>query len=250
MKIRQVEDRCALCQHSARLQDSHLLPQALYKHVRGDGTNPHPLHIAPQGWHQSSFQDKAYLLCMECEQRLHRNGENWVLKNLLRKDGKFLLWDKVTAHSESLSSDRHTIYRVKADGAVDFDALAYFAASVIWKAAAYPWRGKGEEITLGTSYEQFRGFLLGKQSFPDNAVLIVDITRPENRVKAVLSGPATTRGDKCFRHWFMTPGVVFEIAIGKLMPSDVRRLCALRNRIIVSSNHEETFRRAYDSMGR
>jgi len=240
---------CALCLQSAVLQQSHLLPKALYRMVRGDGKNPHPLNITANGWFQSSFQEKAHLLCAECEQRFHQGGENWVLKHLLRKDGSFLLWDKVVKHSQNLSDERCTVYKVAADAGIDFNALAYFAASIIWKAAAHPWRGGGEEITLGERYqEQFRLYLLHEQEFPEDAALIVDITRPENRLKPIIGDPATARWPTHFQHSFFTPGVVFEIAAGKLIPEAVRRLCSLRNRFIVSSNHEEKYRSAYRSM--
>lgn len=180
---------------------------------------------------------------------LHQNGENWVLRHLLQANGEFPLWDKVTRYSRSRSSDKCTVYEAGEDADINFDALAYFAVSVIWKAAVFNWRRDGAGITLGEPYtDQCRTYLLGGAPFPENAVLIIDITRPENRLKKVLSDVATSRGEGCFRHWFMTPGVVFEICLGKLMRQELRRICGLRNRIIGSSNHEATFRAAYESM--
>lgn len=245
--------QCALCRQMAILQRSHLLPRSLYKTVRGLENNPHPLHISPERWQQSSQQDTATLLCVKCEQQFHRQGENWVLRHLLRNTGHFKLLDLVNTFSQSSTTDRRTVYLIDSNAPIRFDALAYFAASVIWKASVHQWQSyeQGQSICLGHTYqEQFRLYLLGQAAFPDDAVLVLDVTRPENRLKEVLCSPVTARGDRHYRHWFMTPGVIFEIAVGRLMPSAVRNLCALRNRLIFSSNHEESMRQVYRSMSR
>jgi hypothetical protein len=162
---------CPLCLQSAALQKSHLLPKALYKTVRGDGPNPHPLHITPGNWRQSSFQDWAHLLCIDCEQRLHRGGEDWTLRHLLRKDGTFKLRDKIVANSQCLTSESFTAFQVDIAAEVDFKQLAYFAVSIIWKAAAYPWRGDGNEISLGSRYfEEFRRYLMNEGNFPRECI--------------------------------------------------------------------------------
>ena len=170
---------CPMRLQSGSIQKSHLLPKALYKTVRGDGPNPHPLHIAPGNWHQSSFQDWAHLLCFDCAQRLHRGGEEWTLRHLLKKDGTFRLRDKIVAKSQCLTSDSFTAYQVDIDAGVDFDQLAYFTDSVIWKGGAHPWRGYGNQITLGSRYfEEFRRYLVNEGAFPENASFHIDITRP------------------------------------------------------------------------
>lgn len=244
---------CALCRQVASLRRSHLLPASLYKTVHGTEKNPHPLHINPVDWRQSSVQDVATLLCDTCEQLIHCQGENWVLRHLLRRTGRFRLLDMVEKWSQSVTVDQYTVYSINSGSPIDFGALAYFAASVIWKASVHKWQsyGQGKNISLGNVYqEKFRRYLLGETRFPDDAVFIMDVTRPENRLKEVLCSPATSRGDKHYRHWFMTPGVIFEIAVGRLMSDAVRGLCALRHRLILSSNHENAVRLLYNSMGK
>jgi hypothetical protein len=113
--------QCPMCLQMAVPQRTHLLSKGLYKIVRGDDANPHPLHIAPGNWHKSSFQEWVHLLCFDCEQRLHSGGEDWTLKHILRKDGTFKLRDKIIANSKCLSSDSLTVYQVNADAGVDFD---------------------------------------------------------------------------------------------------------------------------------
>lgn len=65
---------------------------------------------------------------------------------------------------------------------------------MIWKAAIHPWRGALDQVDLGPYDVQFRRFLLGQATFPQNATLTVDISRPENRLKSVFGGPVIIRG--------------------------------------------------------
>jgi len=68
---------CGLCLSEAELQDSHLLPKALFKIIsaaaRAEGaTNPHPVLVTPEIAIQTSAQVTDHFLCADCEDRLNR----------------------------------------------------------------------------------------------------------------------------------------------------------------------------------
>ena len=152
------------------------------------------------------------------------------------------MYEKVVQSAEQAHDDGYSVYKISEDAGVNFGALAFFGASIIWRAAIYNWGRYLEQIDLGPYESKFRLYLRGDGDFPDDATIIVDISRPENRLKSAFGGLATIRGNMHFRHTFVIPGIIFELAVGKLVPSNIRHLCCLRNHIIVSSNHEEYFR--------
>ena len=75
--------QCRLCLNEAELQNSHFIPQAAYKRVRGEGTNPNPIVVQDGKAIQTSAQTRAHLLCHDCEQRLSKNGEHTFFLELL-----------------------------------------------------------------------------------------------------------------------------------------------------------------------
>lgn len=55
---------CALCQQESTLQDSHLMPKALYKLLLSpEMVNPHPTMISEDAILETSRQAKTFLLC-------------------------------------------------------------------------------------------------------------------------------------------------------------------------------------------
>ncbi len=71
---------CKLCQRLRNLQESHLIPRALYAMSR-DPTdkNPHPVIITAAVAMRTSRQVKDYILCKKCEQLFNDNGERWMM---------------------------------------------------------------------------------------------------------------------------------------------------------------------------
>jgi hypothetical protein len=69
--------KCKLCLlNGMDLQESHFVSAGIYRLLRGDGeANPNPWVIMEKAAFQTSKQQKAPLLCSDCEQRLSRNGE-------------------------------------------------------------------------------------------------------------------------------------------------------------------------------
>jgi hypothetical protein len=76
---------CKLCLQSKQLQDSHLVPRAMYNYVRTPTQrNPNPVVVGRNITATTSKQVSDYVLCSDCEQLFNRNGENWMLRPALR----------------------------------------------------------------------------------------------------------------------------------------------------------------------
>jgi hypothetical protein len=92
---KKVIGRCRLCLlDDSELQESHFMPAAIYRSMLERGSkNPNPVLLTPLGAKQIDSQQKAHLLCRECEQRFSRCGEDWVFKHFLRADGTFPIAD-------------------------------------------------------------------------------------------------------------------------------------------------------------
>jgi hypothetical protein len=63
----------------------------------GDKGQSGPASSAKSRTKSSSFQVKAPLFCRECEQRLSKNGENYVMPVVTQKDGRFPLLEILNA---------------------------------------------------------------------------------------------------------------------------------------------------------
>jgi hypothetical protein len=105
--------QCKLClRHVPRLEKSHFLPAGVYRILRDDGEkNPNPWQLTRTNSVQTSWQMKASLLCFDCEQRLCKHGEAWVLAHCLKKDGAFPLASILAGRSPALASDETTTRR-------------------------------------------------------------------------------------------------------------------------------------------
>ena len=85
--------KCCLCLQQSELQDSHLLPRALYRLIGmgSDRLHPDTVQLTLHSYKKSSEQARRHILCPFCEQRLNENGERWVLHNCYRGRGRFRL---------------------------------------------------------------------------------------------------------------------------------------------------------------
>jgi len=163
--------KCKLClADGVELQDSHFLPKGVYKILRDDdAANPNPWIISDRKTAQISFQLKAHLFCRDCEQRLNRQGEKWVLSNCLKKDGSFPLASFLASRLPDIFSDTNPtrVYFAAKIPEIDCPALAYFAASMFWRGSIHGWSEDGAiPVKLGPFQESFRQYLIGQEDFP------------------------------------------------------------------------------------
>lgn len=223
---------CALCRRVENVRKSHLLPAALYKMIRQHGVkNPNPRLLNQEGSHTTSKQISDYMLCASCEHRFKVIGEDWVLANCCRSHTDFPLHDVLTRATPVLADRRIRAYAAAHIQGVDIASLIYFGVSVFWRASAHRWPQNSNQpfITLGSKYEeQFRCYLLGTGPFPDHAALPINVTESKTPPMAI-STPLGGKHPGYHQYRFTIPGIVFHLNVGKLIPGDRRRLCAVRS---------------------
>ena len=220
--------QCRLCKTTKALQRSHFLPAAMYKYLNPGDTDY--ILVGKRTYRRTSHQMATHLLCRDCEQRFNRNGEQWVSENGFRGQGQFRL-QSVLKHSTPLGRSQSSQYF---DGSAlqdaDMDQLCYFAASVFWRASVYRW-GREDHIDLGPRYtEEFRRFLVGEADFPVNAILVIhvsDADRPWEGAIPPFGGKVL--GISCYQYTFLLPGLLFTLAVGGRIPSNLRAICAVRS---------------------
>jgi hypothetical protein len=160
----------------------------------------------------NQFRD--YVLCQDCEQRVHENGENWVLRNCCRSASgtPFLLRDLLRGLDPVARHGNSALFLAEGCPEIRAEMLLYFAASVFWRAAVHKWRlGKFvlHRPKLGRHAEALRVYLLGG-SLPTDIAVIVWVEDCEKPGMKLLL-PKTVASN---HHIFHIPGISFEIALG------------------------------------
>jgi hypothetical protein len=239
--------RCRLClQDSVVLQDSHILSKGLYRLLRSDKNtgNPNPWIITEDVEVQTSRQERAWLLCYDCEQRLAQNGETWMFRNGLRKDGTFPLLSNLAASAGLSDSEVHDrTYFASSIPKMNVNAIAYFAASIFWRASVHDWNGSPGQVRLGPFEESFRLYLLGLSPFPATTALIVCIRAVHASTSGLCRLPATKRFDGLHTHTFPMPGIAFTMFVSRNLTPWHKGHCIVHgagNPLIVSEKLESS----------
>jgi hypothetical protein len=197
-------EQCKLClQNVASLEDSHFLSAGIYRVLRDEREkNPNPWLLTKTTAVQTSRQMTAPLLCRACEQHFSKYGENWVLGHCLRKDRSFPLASILASKTPDVSSDKTTtrIYYASTIPEINISALAYFAASIVWRGSIHPWNDDGSiPVRLGPFQEQFRQYLMGLESFPKDCSLSVVVREGKGKSPkhALATYDAAAFGELC-----------------------------------------------------
>lgn len=223
------------------------MPKALYKYLRDKAeANPNPIAATPAKTIQTSKQVTDYLLCRECEDRFNKSGEKWVIEDCWRSETDFPLQAALLAATPLFTNGPDFAAYSGAAPGVDVGRLAYFAASVVWRAGVHQWKQYGhapQKLTLGPYQEQLRQYLMGNTGFPDDIVLIVTVSRTlETERNAMMLLPWLSDHEAYHKYAFVIPGVTFQVLIGKNIPSHVRDCCMVhspQNYLFMSRAREE-----------
>jgi hypothetical protein len=219
---------CALCKQPGKmLQDSHLIPRAVYDACRTpDLTNPHPLILTKEIVLQAPHQITDYLLCENCEDRFNKRGEAWLLQRLAH-DGASPLYDALSRLQALGGLGDDTLYATEGHDAINTDKLVYFSMSVFWRASVKRWNhvGCGVGIQLGKYEEPLRKWLVGDGPFPKNMAIIICIP-PTAQAVAMSYGPTAMKNSQFHVFRLYVPGVEFTLVVGNRLPADVVATCA------------------------
>lgn len=219
--------KCKLCLRTKKLRDSHYLPKSVYRSALAKQLkNPHPVVIANGQWKQVSDQLRGPVFCANCEQKLNKNGETWVMARTPHKyEEIFPLQKALLTIERSAFQDRLDIYQVRGKEGFDLDKLIYFGLSIFWRGSVHRWKSTSgayaPQFSLGEYEEPLRLFLLGKRSPPNGVVLTLDVWPYSSRHQ--LSYPVEELPmAKCRRYWFVVPGLLYRLYLQETIPVGVR----------------------------
>jgi hypothetical protein len=205
------------------------MPAAAHRALRGaPGLPAGPVAITRTVVRAGVPDIRAPLLCRQCEQRLSRNGENWVLKRI-SKGERFPLLERLKL-AIPITCDQG---RLKFSGprvGILTEKLAYFAVSMLWRSVVYPWRGYGgtrKKRDIGSLEEDCRRYLLGETGFPESLWVYVAIcsdtlSRHSAHDLAEMETPFTT-------YSFLICGIFFALMTGNDVRQEERDRCCIRS---------------------
>lgn len=234
---------CKLCLQNRVLQDSHLLPKALYRMSRWEGTpNPNPMQVSARGQVQTSKQIKGFLLCRDCEQRLCANGENYAMTQVNRKEG-FALLRALESSSNKRSTGSFTFYYETSALGIDREKLAYFALSVFWRASVHVWNRQERKtpmISLGKYEEPIREYLLGTKPFPPGLAVLLFVST-DHFSQNVFYEPSKGNDLDPTTWTFQVRGLNFFLSCRDGMPHQLAEACLVNGsrQIIVARSCKE-----------
>jgi hypothetical protein len=227
--------KCKLCHlENQDLCDSHYLPKKIYGVTRAPQLkSPHPVTLSGTSMRQLSDQLRDYVFCKCCEQRLNKNGEQWVLANIPDDcDGAFPLRAALQALTPIFVGTDLDLYDVTNVPTFEIDKLLYFAVSVFWRGAVHDWETTGglkaPKVELCGYEEPIRGFLMGEQILPLGVVLTADIWHAKKVFQAAYP-PLASHLPECQRYWFYIPGIIFSLYLGDGIPADIHLRDTKRN---------------------
>ena len=209
---------CALCRRHLPLCDSHLLPKAIYRLLRKKVTNQSPVLFGNGYSYSTDKQVTDYLLCLDCEARFRRLGEDWVLRQCYRGGSTFRLRSTV----QSVAPDRQNadvqVYSLTGNPAItpaESEMLIYFAMSVFWRAGVHTWRYQGHRIGIdvGPYLEQIRLYLTGEAAFPSRVILVIRVSSLV-KLAEFMNAPEGRNEDGFHFRSFAIPGLTFLLFVG------------------------------------
>jgi hypothetical protein len=209
---------CKLCLKSKPLHESHFMPSGLYKYCRSDELSP--VQIFPEVSMPTARELKHPLLCGECEDRLNRSGETWVIPLLADIEGNFPLYDLLKPATPVINEAGIQAYRAHEVPGFRYEDVTHFAMGIFWKGAIHPWRKVGTDswIELGPYTEPIREFLLGGP-FPEHVYLGCYLNPPPVKQISFVF-PWTQDRVEPRVHCFYIPGTLFALRIGKFMRAE------------------------------
>jgi hypothetical protein len=155
-----------MCLKTKNVVASHLIPARAYDYFRAPGA--HPIALNSQVVMASDRELKFPLLCAECEDRLNKGGEMWLLPLFATYEGPFPFYDLLTKCKPDIVAPEGTGYAASKNPAIEVDKIIHFAMGIFFKAAAHSWKGDTKEplIALGPYTESLRAFVMGEIGFP------------------------------------------------------------------------------------
>jgi hypothetical protein len=227
---------CKLCKRERQeLQDSHLMPQGMYKRIRSEKeNNPHPILIDRTGSRPMSDQITDFVFCKECESRFDQFGENYALRMASFRE-RFRLQEELEAAVPAYNKNEFRAYATAQTPSIKRDELAYFALSVFWRASVHTWPplsdgGKPVKIDLGeTNNEALRRYLMKDTGMPSNLSMFFVACTDKTSQGSFLMPNLGRKENFIWNYSFMACGYLFNLSLAKQVPAGIISLCFLHS---------------------
>ena len=217
-------EECGLCGGAGPIRDSHLLPASAYSLIRRPGEPiENPVWISGGDAATTSKQVTKRFLCDACETRF-ADRERFVMAQCNRR-GRFDLLSQLVGLSPLHTERTGTrLYDLEGAQAGRWEEYAYFAASVVWRAAATDWptpNGVHPKQSLGKYLEPVRRYLLGWAAFPEHVYVRLEIlgSKHLHGVTVLPKRERTRLPHAPLQHHFSIPGIFFFVVYGKMVPT-------------------------------
>ena len=183
----------------------------------------------------SGKQASDYLLCRQCEGRFNFGGESWVIANCWHSPEDFPLRTRLLEIGPVRGNvKKFAAFEVAGDSQIDREKIAYFGASVIWRAAVHQWNmpaGPPKRISLNRYEEPLRRYLMGETPFPDEAAMLAFVSPSTDEMNnKFVTFPWLWKRDGGFHRFkFVVPGITYLLCVGKMVPAEFRDSCASKS---------------------
>ncbi len=221
--------KCKLCLQEKELRDSHLIGRAVYRLFRED-EGEDPIVMTPDVVLQTSQQVSDYVFCDKCEDRFNKGGEKYVT-GLVWRRSRFPLLDRIKLALHMKRERTHIVVSGERIG-IDTDKVAYYALSVVWRAAVHTWKTIGQQTTsvvLGSEEENIRKYLMGQASFPDKLGVMVTVCTDRGSQMHYLSPTMLAEPNTFQQYVFLVRGVHFGVMIAMTPKAHFLEVCCVRS---------------------
>lgn len=234
---------CKLCLKPSDLQDSHLIGRAIYAMSRDKLYSP--VVMTPKLATHTSRQVHDFVFCKECEDRFNKGGEGYV-SGMVCNGSSFPLLDRIRLALPGKRMENQGVqYSGKALG-INTDKLAYYAVSIVWRAAVHRWntldRQKTSVEMTDERLKQLRLFLMGHIGFPaDIGVLVVVCVDMESQGFSFT--PTKMHDEKLTSYAMLINGIYFQVMMDIAPRFPFHEVCCIHspgNVIFVGNRAEET----------
>jgi hypothetical protein len=232
-----------MCLETKNVVSSHLIPARVYDYLHGPGT--HPIAMSSQIVMATDRELRWPLLCVDCEDRLNKGGEMWLLPLFATYEGLFPFYDLLTKCKPDSVAPEGIGYCASRNPAIEVDKMIHFAMGIFFKAAVHSWKGKTKEpmIELGPYAESVRTFLMDERGFPQRMTLNVGVLPPP--VKAIsCCYPYRGSNTACHNYLFYICGIEFALGVGNQIDLVARQTCFASNPLhpIIVTDYSEDLR--------
>jgi hypothetical protein len=218
---------CQLCLRENQLRDSHFIPKSIYRRIRSGGG---PIVMTPQVILGTDRQVHAHVFCGNCETRLSDGGERYMASVVFQGPGKPFPFLEQVRTLRWL--ERNPLTFSGSQAGIDTEKLAYFALSMLFRAAVRKWDTlDGQQTSVNVTPEHtetMRRYLLGETAFPDAVVVVVTACLDLASQYLTFSPTSTHDGDERFQMSFL--GVYLRVILGVAADDPLRTICCIHSR--------------------